>query len=574
MDNGQWVFRFPLSIFQLNGDDFVDVNTAIVKALEEIGVDHVFGGSGQVNASMLLALNKSDKIKTIIIQNEQAASFMAAGYAMFSEKLGVCFATLGPGAFNLFSGLAVAYSDSIPMIAITGYTSAKMRGKGALNESSGLSRTPNLQAMFAATTKKAVILEDPKYLIPTLEELIYTAFEGRPGPVSLQIPKDVTIAEIPKYRSLNIGVPKVLAEDNLTEEFCKGFAEKLNSDNKPMLLVGYGCIRSGAKDVLEKLINKWQIPFASTMDAKGYISEDNPLSMGIFGSTGDPGANEYFQNSKALLAVGNCFAENATFSFNPNLMDGKTLFHINIDRHEIDKVYASDYRLVSDATPALENLVAYLEKNNVPALPQNYAVKKRHHEADIPEFSNGKMHPAYLVKLISKQLPENAIIMGDAGSNMLWLSEYLHLNKNQWYQNPGSFGPMASDVNGSIGVKCANPDRPVICACGDGDYLMAGFELLTCVKNKIPVIYIIFHNNDFNVIKKFLLANFGEQAFMDIYNPDYVKYAEACGAKAWQVKNGAEFEAAFAEALKLNQPCIIDAIVDSDVYPTMSISKT
>ena len=545
----------------------MDVNQTIVKVLEEIGVDYVFGGSGQVNASMLLALNKSEKIKTVIIQNEQAASFMAAGYAMFSKKLGVCFATGGPGAFNLFSGLAVAYSDSIPMLAITGYTSAAMRGKGALNESTGLS-------MFAATTKKSVILEDAKYAVSTLEELIYTAFEGRPGPVHLHIPKNITIAPIPAYRSVNVTVPKVLADEKTTAEFCAKFAENFTSENKPLLMVGYGCIRSGAKNILEKLINTWKIPFVSTMDAKGYISEDNPFSMGIVGTSGDVGANDYFREAKTVLAVGNSFAENATFGFNANLMEGKKLFHINIDRHEIDKVYATESRLVSDATPALENLVAYLEKNNVPALPENLAIVNKHHYENLPEFSNGKLHPGYLVQLISKHLPENSIIMGDAGAHMLWLSAYLNLNKNQVYQNPGSFGPMASHVNGSIGVKCANPDKTVVCACGDGDYLMAGFELLTCVKNNIPVIYVIFNNSEFNVIKKFLLANFGEQAYMDIKNPDYVKYAEACGAKGWQVHNAAEFEAAFNEALKLQKPCIIDAIIDGDIYPPMSISKT
>ncbi len=551
----------------------MDVNQTIVKVLEEIGVDYVFGGSGQVNASMLLALNKSEKIKTVIIQNEQAASFMAAGYAMFSKKLGVCFATGGPGAFNLFSGLAVAYSDSIPMLAITGYTSQRMRGKGALNESTGLSRTPDSQAMFAATTKKSVILEDAKYAVSTLEELIYTAFEGRPGPVHLHIPKDVTIAEIPFYRSVNIEVPKIFAPAAQVDEFNKKFAENFTADKKPLLMVGYGCVRSDSKNILEKLINTWKIPFVSTMDAKGYIPEDNPYSMGIVGTSGDVGANEYFKNAQTILAVGNSFAENATFGFNAKLFDGKKLFHINIDRHEIDKVYATEARLVSDATPALENLVAYLEKNNVAALPENLAIVNKHHAEILPEFSNGKLHPGYLVQLISKNLPANSIIMGDAGAHMLWLSAYLNLNKNQIYQNPGSFGPMASHVNGSIGVKCANTDKTVVCACGDGDYLMAGFELLTCVKENVPVIYVIFNNAEFNVIKKFLLANFGEHAFMGIKNPDYVKYAEACGAKGWQVKNAAEFEAAFAEALKLQKPCIIDAIIDGDIYPPMSISK-
>lgn len=552
----------------------MDVNQTIVKILEDIGVDHVFGGSGQVNASMLLALKRSEKIKTVIIQNEQAASFMAAGYAMFSKKLGVCFATGGPGAFNLFSGLAVAYSDSIPMLAITGYTSRAMRGKGALNESTGLSRTPDSQQMFASTTKKSVILESGKDAIPVLEELIYTAFEGRPGPVHIHIPKDVTIAEVPYYRRVDVAVPQVSATEGQTETFCRNFAENFSADNKPLLMVGYGCIRSGAKSILEKLVDNWHIPFVSTMDAKGYLPEDNPMSLGIVGTSGDVGANEYFHDAKTVLAVGNSFAENATFAFNPKLFDGKKLFHINIDRHEIDKVYPADFRLVSDAKPALESLTAYLEEHSVPALPTNLAAVKKHHDEVLPEFSNGKLHPGYLTQLISKHLPENAIIMGDAGAHMLWLSAYLSLDKGQWYQNPGSFGPMASHVNGSIGVKCANPDRTVVCACGDGDYLMAGFELITCVKNNIPVIYVIFNNSEFNVIKKFLLANFGEHAFMDVTNPDYVKYAEACGAKGWKVHNGAEFEDAFTQALKLNQPCIIDAVIDGDIYPPMQISKT
>ena len=260
-----------------------------------------------------------------------------------------------------------------------------------------------------------------------MEELIYTAFEGRPGPVHLHIPKDLGIVEVPYYRPIDIATPKILASASQTEEFCKGFAENFKAENKPLLMVGYGCIRSEAKDVLEKLINTWQIPFVSTMDAKGYISEDNPLSLGIVGTSGDVGANEYFHESKMVIAVGNSFAENATFAFNPKLFDGKKLLHINIDRHEINKVYPADYRLISDAKPALENLVAYLEKNNVAPLGSGLAVRNKHHDEILPEFSNGKMHPGFLVQQISKQLPENAIIMGDAGGHMFWLSAYLNL---------------------------------------------------------------------------------------------------------------------------------------------------
>lgn len=550
----------------------MDVNETIVKTLEDIGVEYVFGGSGQVNASMLLALKKSDKIKTIIVANEQAASFMAAGYAMYSEKLGVCFATGGPGAFNLFSGLAVAYSDSLPVLAITGYTSCAMRGKGALNESTGLSRTPDSQVMFAATTKKSVILEDADQAVDTLEELINMAFEGRPGPVHLHIPKDVTIAPVTQSRDIDLNIQPVLDTDKQYKKFSNAFAARLAAGGKAALLIGYGCIRSGARDELERLINDYQLPFATTMDAKGYLPENHPLSLGIYGTSGDIGANDYINGADTLLAIGNSFAENATFGFKKDLMAGKQLFHINIDRHEIGKVYPADFRLVSDAAPAIKEIRRSLAEADIKK--QSNSIKRiKHYDEQLPDMSNGKIHPGRLVQMLSDMLPENTIVMGDAGSHMLWLSAYLNLTQNQLYQNPGSFGPMASHVNGSIGVKCANPDRPVICACGDGDYMMAGFELLTCVKENIPIIYIIFNNSEFNVIKKFLLANFGEQAFMEVKNPDYVKYAEACGAKGFRVERVEDFAAAFSEAFNSGKPCIIDVVVDGDVYPPMQIAK-
>lgn len=558
--------------FSLKGFGKMDVNETIVRILEDIGVGYVFGGSGQVNASMLLALEKSTRIKTVIAANEQAASFMAAGYAMFSDKLGVCFATGGPGAFNLFSGLAVAYSDSLPVLAITGYTSRSMRGKGALNESTGLSRTPDSQAMFAATTKKSVILEDGAHAVDILEELIHTAFEGRPGPVHLHIPKDMTIAPVPTMRSFALTVAPVLATQQQYDDFAAALAAALLEGKKAALLIGYGCVRSGARDVLTKLIEAYSLPFATTMDAKGYLPENHPLSLGVFGSSGDKGANEYLGSAEILLAVGNSFAENATFGFQSDLLAGKQLFHINIDRHEIGKVYAADYRLVSDAKPALEKLLPILSKTGIkPAAGK--LTRCKHYDESLPDMSNGKIHPGRLVQMMSDLLPENAIVMGDAGAHMLWLSAYLNLTQNQLYQNPGSFGPMASHVNGSIGVKCANPKRPVICACGDGGYLMAGFELLTCVKENILVIYVIFNNGEYNVIKKFLLANFGRQAFMGVRNPDYVKFAQACGAEGFRVERAEDFAAVFVKALHLGRPCIIDAVVDGGVYPPMQIGK-
>lgn len=549
----------------------MDVNESIVKILEKVGVDHVFGGSGQVNASMLLALKKSEKIKTVIVKNEQAASFMACGYSMYSDKLGVCFATGGPGAFNLFSGMAVAYSDSLPVLAITGYTSAGIRGKGALNESTGLSRTPDSHAMFSATTKKSYILENAEDTCDMLEEAISIAFDGRPGPVHIHIPKNITMAEVNNYREINIKTRKVIAEQDTIKKASDIIEAAMKENKRAVLLLGYGAIRSHAEASLLQMVNKFKIPFMTTMDAKGILPEDHEMSLGVFGTSGDAGAFEYFKSSEVVIAVGNSFAENATFAFKADLYDGKKLIHINIDPHEINKVYKAEVAIISDVKPAVEAITEELDKRAVSFGNQPFNNEKYSDTKTL--YTKEKIHPADLVRMISENLPEKSIIMGDAGAHMLWLNCYLKLTKEQLYQNPGSFGPMASNVNGAMGVKCANPDRPVICACGDGDYLMAGFELLTAVENNIPVIWVIFNNGEFNIIKKFLLNIFGEHAYMEFMNPDYVKYADACGAKGYRVEKLEDFPAAFNEALKLNKPAIIDVVIDPDVYPPFAMAK-
>lgn len=549
----------------------MDVNESIVKILESIGVDHIFGGSGQVNASMLLALRDSKQIKTVIVRNEQAASFMACGYSMFSDKLGVCFATGGPGAFNLFSGMAVALSDSLPVLGITGYTSAGIRGKGALNESTGLSRTPDSHLMFSATTKKSFIIEKAEDTCDIMEEAINIAFNGRPGPVHVHIPKDVTGAVVPNFRDIKLDIKPVLPDPEKITRFADILAASIKGNEPVVALLGYGAIRSHAEKDILAFLEKFQIPFMTTMDAKGILSEEHPLSLGVLGTSGDASAYKYFIESRVVLAMGNSFAENATFSFRPNLYEGKTLLHVNIDPHEIDKVYKADAGMVSDVRPAAIGLMKELSKR-VNTVTAKTTVKDCQCDSMEP-YSGGKIHPAEMVRIMSSHLPENAIVMGDAGSHMLWLNCYLKLAKNQRYQNPGSFGPMASHVNGAIGVKCANPDKHVICGCGDGGYLMAGFELLTAVQYDIPVIWVIFDNGEFNIIKKFLINMYGDHAHMQFRNPDYVAYAEACGAEGYRVDTLDDFEKVFLKALSSNKPILIDAVVESEIYPPFSMAK-
>src|SRR5216684_2334930 len=212
----------------------VRVYEAIIKGLEGLGVDAAFGGAGENAASLLLALKHSTKIKPVIVRHEQAASFMACGYAIYSNRLGVCFATAGPGAFNLFSGLAVAMSDSYPVLAISGFASLEWKGKGALNETSGLSRTPDSQAMFAATTKRSYLLDDPAKTCDVLEQAVNLAFEGRPGPVHIHVPENLTHPEVsvPNYRDIQLTVSPVRPDPARVSDAAAYLADALKKGKK------------------------------------------------------------------------------------------------------------------------------------------------------------------------------------------------------------------------------------------------------------------------------------------------------------------------------------------------------
>lgn len=544
----------------------MNVGASIVKNLEALGVDHIFGGAGEANAEMLLELKKSTQIKTVIVKNEQGASFMACGYAMFTDNLGVCVSTAGPGEFNLLSGLAVALSDSLPVLAISGFVPKNHRGKGGLNEATGLHRTPNSPQIFAATTKKQFIIDAPEKACDILEEAVNVAFAGRPGPVHIHLPTDVIVQEVKNHRQISLSVAAVTPDANQFERFADALCQALRQHDEMMAIIGYGAVRSQAANDILAFVEKYQIPFSATMDAKGILPENHPLSLGGFGTSGDPAAEQQFSRAKVILALGNSFAQNATYGFRENLFDGKLLLHINIDPNEINKVYPAEYSLVSDVRTAVQWLDHRLSRLVGTIAPKRFFTGKRFADQLIKPTSD-KIHPALLVREISRLLPKDSVIMGDAGGHMLWLNCYLHLTQGQIYQNPGSFGPMASNVNGAIGVKCASPERTVVVGCGDGAYLMAGFEFMTAVQYQIPVIWIIFNNGGFNVIKQFQMMHHGDYAFTDFPNPDYVLYAKACGGRGYRVETLEQFAPVFSEALQANEPTLIDVVLDGDVYP-------
>jgi acetolactate synthase-1/2/3 large subunit len=548
------------------------VYEAMVKGLESASVDTAFGGNGENIASLTIALEHSRKIRPIMTRHEQAASFMACGYAMFTDRLGVCFATVGPGAFNLFSGLAVAMSDSYPVLAITGYVALEWQGRGAVNDTSGLNGTPDSQAMFAATTKRSYLLTDVNDTCDVLEEAVNLALEGRPGPVHIHVPQNLTYhgVSVDNYRDIEVKVAPVLPDPDGVEAIAAVLADALRNGRRVIVLAGFGSIRSHAEAALLHFAERFQVPVVTTLDGKGILPERHPLAVGVFSESGHSSAWKAFREADVVIAIGNSLNQHATFGLREDLFDGKLLIQINIAATEIGKMYQPAHALVSDARLAVEAITAALEPR-IGEVERASVDGQNYEERKILRLP-GKIHPGRLAQTIGRMLPDDAILLADAGAHLAWLGYYVELDQGQNFRKCGAFGPMSAHTNAAIGAKLANPGRTVVVGCGDGCYSMAGFELMTAIQNDVAVIWVIFNDDEYKLVKVYQLATYGKTGLVEFKNPDFAAYAEACGADGYRVETLDEFEAAFAAALGSGRPAVIDARITRWALPHYSSS--
>jgi acetolactate synthase I/II/III large subunit len=290
------------------------VYEAIVRGLESLGVTTAFRGNGENIASLTVALQRSKKIRPILIRHEQAAAYMACGYSMFTNNLGVCFATVGPGAFNLVTGLAVAMSDSYPVLAVTGYIQTSWEGRGAVNDTSGRNRTPDSQALFAATTKRSFKITEVADTCDVLEEAINIAFEGRPGPVHVAVAQDLTHRNVhlSNYRDPRITMFPPQPDPAAVEQVADVLAEAFAADRNVILLAGFGAVHGGAQAEVKRFAERFQTPVVTTLDGKGVITENHPLCVGVFSESGHSSAWKAFRDAEVVLAIGNSLNQHAT----------------------------------------------------------------------------------------------------------------------------------------------------------------------------------------------------------------------------------------------------------------------
>ncbi|MDY3618671.1 biosynthetic-type acetolactate synthase large subunit [Agathobaculum sp.] len=527
----------------------------LVEVLVEQGVDTIFGYPGGSVLNIYDALyQNSGRIRHILTAHEQGASHAADGYARSTGKTGVCLATSGPGATNLVTGIATAYMDSIPMVAITGNVGTSLIGRDSFQE-------VYIAGITMPITKHNFVVRNVEELADTLRDAFRIANTGRPGPVLVDIPKDVTAAtcEYIPGAPLPIEEPPAAPEAQVRE-----IAALINASERPVIYYGGGVELSDASEALFALMQKADIPSAHTMMAIGCIPDSEPLSLGMIGMHGTVSADWAVERSDLLICLGARFSDRVATDTRRFAPDAK-IVHVDIDAAEINKNIGVDVSAVSDASKFLTAVLPLVE----PAKHDAWRAQIEEWRVKLdykPKDDESVIHPHQLLRTLAEETPEDTIIATDVGQHQLWSSQYNYRKHVRQFLTSGGLGTMGFGYGAAIGAQFAYPDRTVVHITGDGSFHMNLNEMVTAVSYDLPIITVIMNNRVLGNVRQWQTMFYGKRysATDPQRKTDYVKLAEAFGARGCRVSNIAELRAALVEARKRKGPFIIDCLIDKD----------
>lgn len=527
----------------------------LIDALVEQGVDTIFGYPGGAVLNIYDALYKnSDRIHHILTAHEQGAAHAADGYARSTGKVGVCLATSGPGATNLVTGIATAYMDSIPMVAITGNVGTSLIGRDSFQE-------VYIAGITMPITKHNFVVRHVEELADTVREAFRIAQSGRPGPVLIDIPKDVTAATtefIPKSRV------EVHETYDISEEQLKTVADMIGKAERPFIYYGGGVEISDAGSELLALMRKAEIPSAHTMMAIGCVPDDDELSLGMIGMHGTVSADWAVERSDLLICIGARFSDRVATNTG-HFAPGARIIHVDIDAAEINKNIETTYSVVSDAKTFLQKILPYIKKNRHAAwLAQIYEwrAKLDYHAKD----DDSVIHPHQLLRTVAEETPEDTIIATDVGQHQLWSAQYNGRRHPRQFLTSGGLGTMGFGYGAAIGAQIAFPGRTVVHITGDGSFHMNLNEICTAVSYRLPIITVIMNNRVLGNVRQWQTMFYGSRySQTDPHRKtDYVKLADAFGAVGYRASNIAELREALRKAQQSDGPVLIDCQIDKD----------
>ena len=527
----------------------------LIDALVEQGVDTIFGYPGGAVLNIYDALYKnSDRIRHILTAHEQGAAHAADGYARATGKVGVCLATSGPGATNLVTGIATAYMDSIPMVAITGTPRTSLIGRDSFQE-------VYIAGITMPITKHNFVVRDVEELADTVRDAFRIAASGRPGPVLIDIPKDITAAKcefIPK------GKVEINETYEISDEELQTVADMIAASERPMIYYGGGVETSDAGNMLLQLQRKADIPSAHTMMAIGCIPDTEPLSLGMIGMHGTVSAAWAVERCDLLVCIGARFSDRVATNTKRFAPSAKVI-HVDIDNAEINKNIGVDYAIVSDAETFLEKVMPYIKEAKHDAWRAQ--ITEWQTKLDyVPKDDESVIHPHQLLRTVAEETPEDTIIATDVGQHQLWSAQYNGRKHVRQFLTSGGLGTMGFGYGAALGAQVAFPDRTVVHITGDGSFHMNLNEICTAVSYNLPVITIIMNNRVLGNVRQWQTMFYGSRySQTDPHRKtDYVKLADAFGARGVRVTNIAELRDALREAMKRTGPVLIDAQIDKD----------
>ena len=533
----------------------------IIECLKEQGVDTVFGYPGGAILNVYDAIYQQNEIKHVLTSHEQGASHAADGYARSTGKVGVCFATSGPGATNLVTGIATAYMDSVPMVAITCNVTLPLLGKDSFQEI-------DIAGITTPITKHNFIVKDVENLADTIRRAFTIARKGRPGPVLVDIPKDVTAAKC-EYKPVKLELPARVSHTIKDEDVAQAL-RLIRKAKKPFIFVGGGAVISEASEELRRFVDLVDAPVCDTLMGKGAFDGTDDRYTGMLGMHGTKTSNLGVSECDLLIAIGTRFSDRILGNPKKFAHQAKIL-HIDVDPAEINKNVIADASVIGDVKEVLSRLNDQLPQYEHPEWMEHIAeYKARYPLAYNPEGLSGP----YIISKIYEMVHGDAIMVTEVGQHQMWAAQYYKYKNPRTLLTSGGLGTMGYGLGAAIGAQMANPDKQVINIAGDGCFRMNMNELATASRQKLPMIEVIINNHVLGMVRQWQTLFYEQHYSATVLDDgvDFVKLAEAMGAQAKRVTNRAEFEAAFAEALECKVPYVIDCIIDSDdkVWPMVA----
>jgi acetolactate synthase I/II/III large subunit len=533
----------------------------LIRCLEREGVEYVFGLSGGAAMPIFDALVDS-KIKLILVRHEQGATHMADGYARSTGKPGVVLVTSGPGATNTVTGLLTALMDSVPMIVLTGQTISPMLGKDAFQEA-------DVTGITYPVVKHSYLVKAPNDIPRITREAFHLASTGRPGPVLIDLPKDVTSGPCTSDFVETVDLPGYIVPGRPEADLVKKAAALINRSRRPVLYVGHGAVISGAGPAIIKLAEKLNAPIVNTLLGKGACPEDHPLHQGMLGMHGTAYANKAVTDCDMIMAIGARWDDRITGKLSEFCV-GATKIHIDIDKAEFNKIVHPDVSLAADAKLAIEDLIPHVQKLDSDEWLEQIAAWRKQYP--LKYAKKGGLRAQHVLDRLDDLGGRDAILTTDVGQHQMWAAQFCLTTKNRHWLSSGGAGTMGYGFPAAIGAQFANPKKAVWAIVGDGGFQMTMAELATAAIHKLPVKVLIINNSYLGMVRQWQELFFENRlSGVDLEgNPDFVKLAGAYGIKGWRIKRPAEVDRILKAAIAYNDgPCVVEAevIKEDNVFP-------